>query len=223
MKKALSMIILFGCVNLTGSICLGDVLNFANAGFDDQVLSPGGYTSRDVSDWIGVGGDNGVWGVQYGNSGLPARSPNNWAYIANGDWGASGIGQLLMTGGSALRAVAGGTIDINLYQGHRTDYMSGDTQQFEIQIWRDAIGTGTLAYNSGDLGNATPGEWILRSISYTATGDDVGKDLYLCLYSPVSVQVQLEDVSGSYTVPEPATMSLLAAGAVFGLIRRKQR
>jgi hypothetical protein len=82
-------------------------------------------------------------------------------------------------------------------------------------------------YDSGDLGNVAPGSWESRSVSYTTTAGDVGQDLYVRLWAPVAVQVQLENVSGSYTspVPEPSMLVLSTLGSL-GLLAyawRKRR
>ena len=205
-------------------------IDIANPGFDtDTVPSPPGYVIAAPSGWSVSGGLDGAGaGYQLGGTGLAALSSLNWAFLGNELYPTSGLGQLLVANGSALRVQSGGRIQIGVSQGHRSDYQGeGFTQQFDIQIWRDAIGgvTGTLAYDSGDLGNVTSGTWTSRSVTYTATADDVGKDLYLCLWNPVAVQVQLDNVSGMYIIPEPGTMILLCTGLI-GLLAyawRKRR
>lgn len=196
-------------------------IDIANVGFDDDSLAsnPDGYVIGAPTGWTasGVGA-----GYQLGGEGLAAQSGANWGFLSPGTNAAgAGLGQILVVNGSALNAASGGQITINAYQGHRTDYQGeGFTQKFQIQIWRDAVGGGLeLAADSGDFGNVVPGvnSWTLRSYTYTASADDVGKSLYFRLYNPGPVQVQVEGVSGMYTIPEPSAMVLLAT-SLFGLV-----
>jgi hypothetical protein len=213
-------------VGMTVNACQGDTiaLDITNPGFDADIVPPDpGYTSTSPTGWSQVASA----GVQLSNAGLAALSAPNWVWLASQENTGGGIGQLLKVGGSALRVQAGGVINLSVNQGHRTDYMAGSTQQFEIQIWRNAIGAGALAYTTGDLGNVTPGTWALRSASYTATADDVGKDLYVLFWDPLAVQVQLDNASGSYvaSIPEPSTIVMSAIG-ILGLLAyawRKRR
>ncbi|MBN1943890.1 MAG: PEP-CTERM sorting domain-containing protein [Phycisphaerae bacterium] len=196
-------------------------LDITNPGFDDDVLAPGGYTTGGCAGWTQF---QGLTGCQYAGAGLPALSGNNVAFLSNHQVGYSGMYQTLKVDGSALSVVEGGVIDLSLYQGHRSDYQPGVTQEFSIQLWRDEIGgSGTKIYDTGTLGSVADGTWVERQISYTATASDVGKDILLLLWSNTASQVCLEDVSGTYDVPEPATMSLLALGGLGVLIRRRKR
>lgn len=202
-------------VGMSVSLCRGNTiaLDIANPGFDAQDVSGAGWAVG-ATDWTVTG----QAGTQLGNAGLAAQSSPNWAFLGDSAHASCGLGQLLKVGGNALRVQAGGQIAIDVYQGHRTDYMAGDVQQLEVEIWRDAIGTGSLAYTSGNLGDVAAGTWTLRSVSYPTTGDDVGKDLYLRLWNPIAVQVQVDSVAGSYTaVPEPCTLLLCVTG-VLGLL-----
>lgn len=212
-------------VGLMAAAAQATLIEIANPGFDlDSLASnPDGYVIGAPTGWIATGIGT---GYQLGSDGLAAHSGANWGFIMqarDGIGGPGGVGQLLTIGGSALNAAEGGRITIDAYQGHRTDYQGeGYTQAFQIQIWRDAIGTdvgGTLVGDSGDFGNVTPGvnSWTRRSYTYTATGNDVGKSLYVLLYNPGTAQVQVEDVSGTYAIPEPSSLALLSA-SLLGLL-----
>lgn len=192
----------------------------ANPGFDVDSLAgnPDGYVIGAPTGWttFGIGA-----GYQLGNDGLAARSGENWGVLfqaREGLGGPGGLGQFL-----PIVEEAGKSITINAYQGHRTDYQGeGYTQAFQMQIWRDAIGTeggGTLVGDSGDFGDVTPGvhSWTQRSYTYTVTNDDVGNKLYVLLYNSGPTQIQVEDVTASYTgtvIPEPSTLVLVLAGLI---------
>jgi hypothetical protein len=197
-------------------------LDVANPGFDADSLAgnPDGYALGAPTGWTMYAGGA---GYQLGTSAdLVARSGANWGFLSPGIQYADGdaLGQLLTTNGSVLNVTSGGSITINVYQGHRVGYQADSTQTFSIEIWRDHVGTsagGTLVGDSGDFGNVPSGvaSWTLRSYTYAATSADVGKNLIFRLYNPGPSQVQLEDVSATYTAaPEPSVMALLATGMI---------
>ncbi len=199
-------------------------IDIINPGFDADTVPAEGYVIGAPTGWSAIGG---LAGYQLGNAGLPALSSPNWAFISNGDNPNGGIYQMLQVGGTALHANAGDQITIGVAQGRRSDIYVGVEQDFSIQIYRDAVGGGgTQAYDSGNLGSGTLGEWVSRSVTYTATTADVGHDLYVLLWSNTNNQVQLDNVSGTYSpVPEPGTIGLLCTGLI-GLLAyawRKRR
>lgn len=212
-------------VSLVLSCCatvgLASVINVANSGFDEDSLAgnPDGYALATPAGWIATGVG---FGYQLGsNDSIPAMSGENFGFLSpGGTMSKCGLGQRI----ADIIPEVGQSITVNVYQGHRLDYQSSETQEFHIQVWRGEIGgAGTLVGDSGNLGNATPGQWSLRFYSYQLSTGDVssGQDFYFNLYNPstggTTPQVQLENVSASYSgamVPEPASLLMLVVGTL---------
>jgi hypothetical protein len=207
-------------VGMSVGVCRADTvaLNISNPGFDVDDVSGAGW-AEGATGWTAFG----FIGTQVGSSGSlsPISSPN-WLFTASNEHPGAGAGQLLRVGSDALRMNEGDTLALSFNQGHRLDYWPQGTQQFQVEIWRDGCGAqngGTQAYLSSDLGNVSAGSWALRTVNYTAVASDVGRDMYVLLYNPGSIQVQLDNVSGTWThtIPEPGTFTILFCG-LLGLL-----
>ena len=208
-RKLLSVVVMV-CLCIVASVVHATTIDIdiANPGFE----SGSGYG---VNDWTtsGAGAED-----EAGNLAPHGGSRMAWINAPSG-----GLSQILKVGVDNLHVNAGDQIAINVFQGLRDDqdnYLIYP-QAFQISLWKGAVDTGTLFGASDVFGNVLPfGTWALRSYTYTATSAAVGADLYLKLgMTPdTSVQIVLDDVSGTYTpTPEPGTLILLTTG-LLGLL-----
>jgi hypothetical protein len=206
-------------IGMTTAVAQATSITVVNPGFDADVLDPlgDGYSLTAPTGWIKTG--RGGYQLDGAGDGLPVISPQNWAFLAPHFTvpGNAGLGQLLQ-----VPPVEGESVTIYAHQGHRLDHEPDSTQAFRIQVWRDEIlNAGTLAGESANFGNATPGAWTLRNYNYTFTADDVGHNMYFNLLCPEVVggatpQIQLDNV-GVYTgqiVPEPSALALVVTGLI---------
>ena len=137
---------------------------------------------------------------------------NPGATDVTGGW----MGQLLMIGTNALRVNEGDQVSISLFQGMRSDQGAG-TQDLRIRLWSDAIGTGSMIHETSFSNSAPAGGWVERTTSYIASTSDEGKDLYLQLVAVTALtpQIEVDDISGSYTaIPEPNMLIMLVTGLI---------
>jgi hypothetical protein len=192
-------------------------IDIANPGFD---ANGEGWTPTPTG-WTTSGPENNAGAVNTSGKLSPLSSPD-FGYINP----LGGLGQLLKAGGSALQVKTGDQISISFFQGLRDD-QSTSTQDLRVQLWSEAIGTGSLIQETS-FGIVPVKTWVGRTVTYIASASDENRNLYLQLYcsSTESAQIAIDNVSGTYhAAPEPGTLVLLAAGLI-GLLAyawRKRR
>lgn len=192
-------VLVVGCVT---SPCLATVISIANPGFDAN--GPGVHSA--IVGWtVSAAGSENYYKIA-------AHSAPDWGFLNRPGW----MQQQLMIDGSPLHANVGDTISISVFQGLRTD--SVVNQDFRIQLWSNASGTGAPVAEE-QFGAAPVGGWVERVMNYTVATAGAGTDLYLRLFNAggaAYAQVAVDDVSGTYTAatttPEPSAMVLLTVG-----------
>lgn len=167
-----------------------------DAGFDDQVLSAGGYAYIGEGQWDGeldypgpwlnTGGDAWIDNGYYANdSDLPAVSGDNklYGYEATED----AIYQIL---GETF--VEGATYTLSVYEGSA---WAGEPNAWSLSF----IGADPNEVLAETSGNGPVGAWEQVSLTYTATADDAGKPIGIKLKA--DAWVTLDEVSLSVVDP----------------------
>lgn len=204
-----SIVVLAICVPILASSAFATsipVANYSfevNNGFNNQCGGSCQYSSGlPIPSWNSNGSGQWITGGYAGNP--PAFDQSVLAYSNGGS-----IWQDVGT------AVAGETYTLQVEILHRTDTAMAGIAQIEIGGFVVSTATGT------DTG---PGTWSNWTATYTATAADAGKTLTILLSSNGSQgdwdYVRLDGTGSS--VPEPASMLLLASGAGFAALKRRR-
>ncbi len=174
-NKVLLFVSLAMALSLAGPVSADEEIMIPDAGFDDQVLSVGGYTyvgegpyDDEDSDypgpWQSSGGDAWIDHSYYAGDGdLPAASGDNkvYGYEENED----SVYQIL-----GETWIEGATYTLSCYEGSAwSDYDDGWWLYFTGEDYDQ-----NLAEASG---NGPVGEWQQVSLVYTATGADAGNKI----------------------------------------------
>ena len=170
-----------------------------DAGFDDHVLSEGGYAYLSDGDYTGAWKSHAVdqaW-IDYGywaaDGDLPALSGNNKAYGNDG-----------------------GSEDY-IYQILDETFIEGATYTLSVwigQAWEGYDDSWSLYFTGDDYtdelvsiaGNGPIGEWGQASLVYTATAADAGKKIGIKMQG--ATYVTFEDVTLSVSTPEPVKVDM---------------
>ena len=193
-------------------------LSITNPSFETPTLADGDY-SFDLSGWS-------QW-ADHGSGFAIVANPDTAAYSSGSPAQGSNMLAINAQANSALGFVVYQNIPVTLVSG--TIYtltvaignrISGHaTDNFKIELdAHDGSGNSILARYDGLGSSLTADSWTDKTISYTATAADAGKTLtiFLGVDTAAKTYSQVTDFDNvrltSAPIPEPGTITLLAAG-----------
>jgi len=203
-----------------------DSIPIVNASFESPALSPGAYTTNNITGWSG-GGPNGVWypDAGYFTGSLP--DGNQMLFVGYND--GSGVTNLL-----AATLQADTTYTLSYYLGNRLAGAVDQGNPIGLSQYRVTLRTATslLASDTNYTGGSPDaGTFLQRTFSFysganpTEAGAALSIEVYASGFTPTGAlgraevgQFTLDAApTSSSTVPEPASGSLLFS-AIAGVV-----
>ena len=157
------------------------------------------YNNGPIPGWTSVGGEQGSWQPSSAYFSSPVPNGSIVAY--------SNFGTISQTLTASL--IPNTTYNLTVDVGHRLD---GLVNNYMIELF---AGTTLLQSLSGSNGVITPGTFAAESLTYTSGSVVPSGNLDIVLFT-AGPQVDFDNVQLTNSVPEPASLTLLAAG--LGLI-----